>query len=121
VLALWVDRRGTAFFDSGKEVVTTLDAFAAALPKGDAAALARFYASDFTGTRLGLTTRDLADEKDGARHYRQRSDGAAVDAAGAVAECRAYRDSFASIEEAGLHLDQLEQWSGDTLGGIIRA
>jgi ASPIC and UnbV/FG-GAP-like repeat len=121
VTALLVDRRGIAFFNAGKDVVTTLDAFAAALPKGDAGALAHFYAPDFTGTRLGLMTRDLADEKDGARHYRQRSDGAALDAAGAAAEWRAYRDSFTSIEEAGLHLEQLEQWSGDTLAGIIRA
>jgi hypothetical protein len=115
-----VDGRGLEFFQAGKDVVDALDRFAVALGAGDADAVARMYAPDFGGTRLGLLTRDLADEKDGTRHYRQRSEGAALDAVGAAAEWRAYRDSFASIEEAGLHLERLEQWGGATLVAIVR-
>ena len=119
-LTAWVDRRGREFLQSGQDIVGTLDRFAVALAAGDAAAMGRFYAPDFSGTSLGLLTRDLVDEKDGTRHYRLRSHGGPVDGVGATAEWCAYHDSFASIEEAGLHIDQLEQWSGPQLVATVR-
>ena len=117
--AVIVDRRGLEFFQTGKDIAATLDALAAALPAGNIEAIGRLYSPDFAGTRFGLLTRELADEKDGARHYRQRSDGARLDLAGALGEWRAYRDSFASIEEAGLHIDQLVEWRGSMLTAIV--
>jgi hypothetical protein len=118
--AVWVDRRGRAFFEAGHDIVQTLDTLAAAVTAGDAEAIARLYAPGFSGTHLGLTTRDLADEKDGIRHYRQRSDNAPTERSGAVDEWRAYRGSFASIDEAGLHVDQLERWRGSRLIATVR-
>src|SRR5712691_11130031 len=63
-LASWVDARGQRFFQSGKDIVDTLDRFAAALAAGREQDLGRFYASNFAGSRLGLLTRDLGDQKD---------------------------------------------------------
>jgi hypothetical protein len=121
VTAIWIDRRGVAFFESGRDIVVrALDPFAAALAAGDSEAMGRLYAPNFTGTRLGLLTRDLASERDGARRFLQKSDNAAADRTAALAEWRAYRDSFESVEEAGLHIDQVEQWGGTTLGATVR-
>ena len=103
---MWVDRRGREFFESGKSMVVALDAFAKSLKAGDADAMARAYSPDFAGTSLGLATRELASEKTGIRYYRQKSDNAAANHAAAVAEWRAYRDSFTSILESGLHVEQ---------------
>ena len=84
--ARWIDARGLLFYNSGREIVEVLGTFGAALAAGDTAAIATLHAADFAGTRLGLLARELAEEKDGAKVYRQRSDGAATDRAGAVAE-----------------------------------
>ena len=119
-LALWVDARGRHFYQSGKDIVATLDRFTAALTAGEKPDLAGFYTPDFAGTRLGLLTRDLDNTKDGARVYRQKSDGAGLDRAGAVAEWLGYRASFAHIDEAGLHVEKLEQWDGAELVAIVR-
>jgi hypothetical protein len=118
--AIWLDHRGTEFYQSGRAIVETLDPLAAAVAAGDANGIASFYSSAFAGTRLGLGTRDLADTKDGIRHYRQRSDNGAEDRAAAVAEWRAYRDSFASIETTELHLDRVQTWGGSRLEATIR-
>ena len=121
VFASWVDRRGVAFFESGHDIVTlALDPFAAALKANDAAAMDRAYAGDFAGTRLGLTTRDAAPVKDGVKQFVQKSDNAPEDRTAALAEWHAYRDGFASIDAAELHIDQLEEWGGSTLGATIR-
>jgi hypothetical protein len=119
-LAVAVDRRGVEFYQDGKVIVGVLDAFAAAFKAGELEAVDQLYSPDFAGTRLGLLTRDLADDKDGMRHYRQRSDGVTADRAAAVAEWRAYRGSFASVETTELHIDRLEQWSGSPLVATIR-
>jgi len=121
VVSLWVDHRGRAFFDAGRDIVSgALDPFAAALAADDAAAMDRLYADDFSGERLGLLARTLASEKDGAKRFVQTSDRARLDRAGAIAEWCAYRDSFASVLESGLHIDQLEQWGGSTLVATVR-
>ena len=119
--ALWIDRRGNAFFESGRDIVVgALDPFAAALRTVDADGMSRVYAEDFSGTRLGLLTRDLADERDGVRRFVQKSDGARLTRAGALGEWRAYRDSFESLDEVGLHIDQLEEWGGSHLTATVR-
>ena len=119
-LASWVDSRGKLFYQSGKDIVATLDRLAAALAAGREQDLSRLYAANFAGTRLGLLTRDQIEEKDGAHVYRQKSDGASLDRSGAVAEWLAYRGAFAKIDEAGLHLDRLEQWNGTDLVATVR-
>ena len=88
VAAMWIDRRGREFFESGKSIVLALDAFAKSLQSGDAAAMGRAISPDFAGTRLGLTTRELASEKTGIRVYRQTSDNAAANHDAALAEYR---------------------------------
>ncbi len=120
VAARWVDARGVLFYESGRDAVRILDTFGVALAKGDIDGIAALYSPDFAGTRLGLLTRELAHEKDGTRTYRQRSDVAAVDRAGALAEWSAYRKAFSGVEEAGLHVHQLEQWGGSTLVATVR-
>jgi hypothetical protein len=120
VAARWVDARGMAFYESGRSIAQTLNTFGAALVKGDADAIAALHAPGFRGTRLGLLTRELAHEKDGTKTYRQRSDGAAVDRDGALAEWSAYRAAFSSIDEAALNIHQLEGWSGQTLVATVR-
>ena len=118
--AVWIDRRGVAFYQSGRDVLSVLDSLAAAVARNDANAIEQAYAQSFAGTRLGLTTRDLADAKDGVRHYRFRSGGAGIDRAAAVSDWRDYRDSFASIETTELHLDRLQQWSGNRIVAMVR-
>ncbi|HSL23737.1 MAG TPA: CRTAC1 family protein [Vicinamibacterales bacterium] len=119
--AIWIDRRGLAFYESGRAIVQTLTPFAAAIAANDADAIARFYSAEYAGTRLGLSTRVLAGEKDGVRHYRQRSDNAPADRAAAVAEWRQYRASFSAIEEVALHIDdRVEQWGGSSLVATVR-
>ena len=119
-LAMWVDRRGREFFESGKSIVLALDAFAKSLKAGDADAMARAYSPDFAGTRLGLATRELASEKTGIRYYRLKSDNAAATKTNAVDEWRAYRDSFSSVLESGLHVERVEQWGGALMVAIVR-
>jgi hypothetical protein len=116
----FVDRRGRAFFETGREVVTTLDGLAAAIGHDDATAIERAYAPSFKGARLGLGTRDLVNAIDGVRHYRLTSDNGANDRAAAVSEWCAYRESFAAIETAELHLDRLVQWGGDRIEASVR-
>ncbi|HEX6463786.1 MAG TPA: CRTAC1 family protein, partial [Vicinamibacterales bacterium] len=120
VIGAWVDRRGREFFESGRDVVAALDTLAGAIKSDDQSAIERAYAAAFTGNDLGLATRDLADAKEGVRHYRQRSDGAATDRAAAVAAWCAYRESFASIQTTELHLDRLTSWGGQRLEATVR-
>jgi enediyne biosynthesis protein E4 len=121
IAAVVIERRGNAFFDTGRDIVIgALDPFAAALAAGDGSAMERLYAPDFAGTRLGFASRDLASTIDGARRFVQKSDGAPQDRAAALAEWRAYRDTFASIRAAELHIDQVEEWGGATVGATVR-
>jgi hypothetical protein len=82
--------------------------------------MSRLYATNFSGTKLGLLTRDQTEDRDGVRRLLQKSDGAAVDRAGALEEWRSYRESFASLDEAGLHIDQLEKWGGPHIVATVR-
>ena len=81
--------------------------------------MARLYSPEFAGTRLGLLTRELADEKDGVRHFGRSPTAPRPTRAAAIAEWRAYRDSFASVEEAGLHIDRWKTWAGSQLVATV--
>jgi hypothetical protein len=118
--AMWVDRRGRSFFQSGREVVGALDTLAGAIGRDDSSTIERAYAASFRGAHLGLATLRLIDADDGVRHYRLTSDNAASDRAAAVAEWCAYRDSFATVETTELHLDRLVRWGGDRIEATVR-
>src|SRR5947209_442238 len=102
--------KGWHFFNTGKDITTSLGWMAKALQSKDAPALEKFYATDYSGSRLGLNSLEQAEDKDGVRKYRFRSDGAPAGRGDAIAEWGAYLDEFASIEEAGLHIHRLEKW-----------
>ena len=106
----YLDREGWRFFNTGKDIVTSLGDMARAVRARDLAAIEKYYAPPYSGQRLGLTKLELVGEKDGVRKYRMQSDGAAPDRAAALAEWRAYLDSFEQVEDAGLHIHRLEKW-----------
>jgi hypothetical protein len=108
--------QGWRFFNTGKDISTSLGLLSTALHSKDAAAIGGFYAADFSGSRLGLASLVEAEEKDGIRKFGFHSDGAPAGKDVAVAEWRAYLDGFESIEEAGLHVHRLEKW--DSAGDV---
>jgi hypothetical protein len=110
------ERQGWRFFNTGKDITTSLGLLSKAVHSKDATAIAGFYAADFSGSRLGLASLVEAEEKDGIRKFRFRSDGAQAGKDVAVAEWRAYLDGFESIEEARLHIHRLEKW--DAAGDV---
>jgi hypothetical protein len=116
-----VEKRGDAFFDRGKSIVTTLEQLACAAKSLDRQKMGEFFALDYRGESLGLGSLTLADSKDGIQRLTMRSDGAARDRIAALAEWNSYLRSFDSIETAELHLHQLEDWgSGKNLRVIVR-
>ena len=104
------DRNGWKFFNTGKDIATNLGSLAKAVKAKDVAAIESFYASDFSGSPLGLTRMAQAEEKDGVRKSIFKSDGGASGRDVAIGEWRSYVDSFESIEESGLHIHRLEKW-----------
>src|SRR6266850_2535709 len=104
------DRTGWKFFNTGKDIATNLGSMAKAVQAKDAAAIETFYAGDFSGSPLGLTRLEQAEEKDGVQKLQFRSIGGAAGRDAAVQEWRSYMETFESIEEAGLHIHRLEKW-----------
>ncbi|MEX2663735.1 MAG: CRTAC1 family protein, partial [Vicinamibacterales bacterium] len=120
VTARWIDARGLRFFEDGRDAGLALKTLATAFKDANTEAIGQLHTAGFSGTSLGLLTRELAHDKDGARLYRQRSGGGATDRAAAVTEWDAYRKSFTSVDAAGLHVHQLEEWGGSTLVATVR-
>jgi hypothetical protein len=115
------DREGWRFFNTGKDIVTTLGSLGKAIKATDMAAIESFYARDYNGSPLGLNRLEQAEEKDGVIKYLFRWDGAASARDAAVAEWRTYLDTFESIEEVGLHVYRLDEWkSGSDLQAVVR-
>jgi hypothetical protein len=116
-----MDRQGWRFFNSGRDIVTTLGSMAKVVRAKDAAGLESFYTRGYSGTPLGLNRLQQVEEKDGARLYHFASDGGAAGRDGALAEWRQYLDSFESIEEAQMHVHRLLEWnSGPDLVAEVR-
>src|SRR5580765_6166564 len=67
--------QGSHFFNTGKSITTSLGSMAKAIQSKDAPGIGRFYASNYSGTRLGLNSLAAAEEKDGIRKSSFRSDG----------------------------------------------
>ncbi|MGE0454518.1 MAG: CRTAC1 family protein [Vicinamibacteria bacterium] len=114
VAASWVDRIGWKFFRTGEGLTHKLADLGARLTARDMAGIEKFYASDFRGAPLGLSSLKLAESRDGLRIYPFRSPGGSADRAAAVAEWRDYLAGFDSIEEAHLYVHRLESWASPT-------
>ena len=114
VVANRMDRSGRAFFQTGKQIVAALDNIAQAVRKKDVGVIALLYSSDYTGASLGLTQLlEPGDEHDGIFRKTTTAPESSQDRYAAIAEWQAYLASFDVIEEAGLHLDRLEQWDAE--------
>jgi len=108
-----MERTGRGFHAAGRAVVAILGETAAALGKGNVAAIELCYAASFGGRRLGLSQPRLVEEKDGCRTYRfATGDGpdGSQQRGQAIAEWQEYLAAFTSIEELGLHLEHLDAW-----------
>lgn len=102
--------QGELFFDRGKETVTTLSQLAKAIKSKDMEAIRAFYDPAFKGSSLGFRRMEQVEDKDGLLKLRFASSGDASTLDGALDEWKAYLDSFASIEEAGLFVHRMESW-----------
>ncbi|OFW44164.1 MAG: hypothetical protein A3J28_02635 [Acidobacteria bacterium RIFCSPLOWO2_12_FULL_60_22] len=121
ILADRADQSGGRFFNTGAEIVATLNQLGSALSSGDMAKAGEAYSDRFRGNPLGLANLEPTEEKDGVRRFRFRAGGATLDRSGALEEWRAYLSGFQSIEEVGLHLDRLQTWdSPDHLAASVR-
>jgi hypothetical protein len=115
-----MDRNGRQFYAQGKEVVQTLDRFAAALRNRDLAAVEGLYSPAFHGSPLGLVSPRPVEEKDGVAVLRFTAGAGALDRGAALDEWRGYLAGLDSIDEAGLHLDRLPSWEGDEVEALVR-
>lgn len=117
----WIDSTGLRFFHNGKEITERLTDLAHVLKARDYAAVEQFYSPQFAGTRLGFGTLRQVEEKDGIHKLLFANDAAPEDCSRALAEWRAYLDSFDSIDELSLHIHRLEKWrSRDQLVASVR-
>jgi hypothetical protein len=128
-----LDRRGRRFYAAGRSVVDALDELGGAVLARDLDGVRGAYAGDYRGRPLGLgalaeaaaAAGVAAEEKDGVRIVRLvvpagGSAEADLGAAGASAGWELYLEGFAEIEEAGFHLDRLEEWRGKELAARVR-
>jgi hypothetical protein len=117
----YFDSTGHTFFDNGKEITVTLKDLGHAMKARNYAAVETMLSPQFSGTRLGIGNLKESEAKDGIHKLLFTSDNAPEDHAAALAEWRAYLDSFDSIDELNLHINHLEHWhSRDDLGASVR-
>jgi len=108
-----LEREGLTFFNRGREIVETLDALGKKVQARDLSGIESFYSESFSGTKLGLARLKPTREKDGIRELAFHSDNAAPNRAAALDEWREYLSTFASIEEAGIHVHRMKEWRSD--------
>jgi hypothetical protein len=118
--AAYVNSAGLRFYDSGKDIKTELGSLGRAMRARDYGDVESRFAARYKGTSLGLTTPHEVESKDGI-HRLVFQAGGATDRTTALAEWRAYLDSFDSIEDVALHVHELEKWAyGDEFGASVR-
>jgi len=115
-----LDTAGSAFFDTGKEIVTRLDRLSAAAKSRAWEEVSAAFAAEYAGKELGLQRRKLVESKDGLERLRFSGGDAAFTRDPALAEWTAYIESFDAIENFDLHLHQLEEWKGPIVRATIR-
>src|SRR5580698_374897 len=113
----WASNR---FYNTGKEMLTTLTALAQAVQAGRAAGIEDCYAPQFRGSSLGLLNLTPTEAKDGVHKLVFAGAGKPEDRSSAVAEWQNYWGGFESIDEVGLHIFRLEKWSASTLQANVR-
>ncbi|HWF07791.1 MAG TPA: CRTAC1 family protein [Bryobacteraceae bacterium] len=117
----YLDSTGNRFFDEGKEILGDLTQLSHAMKARDYAAVEGYFSPQYQGSRLGVMTLKEVALKDGIHKQLFSSDGSSQDRAGALAEWRAYLDSFDSIDELTFHVHRLEKWgSRDDMGAVVR-
>ena len=117
----YIQYSGTKFFDTGKSILSTLDSLRRAVKAHDADGVRGIYAPDFQGSSLGLTALKPLDTKDGIHHLSFSPAPLSQDVNGAAEEWKRYLQSFASIDDATVQIDELEQYgSSDHLVARIR-
>jgi len=117
----YIDRVGNQFLDAGKRILSTLQAISDHARRQDATGILASYSPDFRGGLLGLNGMTPAEEKDGIHKLSFASSNVTIDREQAIQEWREYLNSFAAIEEFGLHIDRLEQFGqADRLQATIR-
>ena len=109
----YIDSVGWRFFNTGKTIVQTLHPLSRALKAGDLEAASGHFTESFAGTELGLNRLEPALERDGMRIYRFGGGGGQTDRARALDEWRRYLDGFAEVEEVGLYIHRVEDWSDE--------
>ena len=109
-----VESAGEQLYRRGAAVAAGLEGLARALAALDDASVARAFAADYRGRKLGLVDLELVQEGDGIRSHRLAGGPGPLGRAGALAEWRSYLDRFASIEELRLHLHRLHDWGDPT-------
>jgi hypothetical protein len=120
-LAMRVDQRGWAFYQTGRAIAQQLNGFGNVVRTRDTAALSAYFAPHFRGAALGLGAPVHAGEKDGISRLRFIAGGAPIDAAGAATEWRTYLDSFSAIHETRFHLERIEAWGeGMETAALVR-
>jgi hypothetical protein len=120
-----LDRRGRRFFAAGRSVVEALDVLGVAVVARDLVQVWRSYAAGYHGRPLGFSalTAAAAAERDGVRILdlgAMACGGADEGRCAALAAWKLYLDGFAEIEEAGFHLDRLDEWRGEELAARVR-
>jgi hypothetical protein len=114
-------RSGNAFFETGKRMLESLQAVARSAKAGDMAAMQSKFASDFQGSRLGLTAMQPIEERDGIHRLRFSGGSEAIGRDQAIEEWKTYLGGFSSIESVVLAIDRMEEWgSPERLVATVR-
>ncbi len=117
----YIDSAGSRFFANGKEIKEDIGGLAHALKAKDLSAAGTYYATQYSGSPLGLNALRQSELKDGIHRSLLTSDSSTAGKAAAVDEWRKYFESFDSIDEVSLYVDKLEEWgSTDNLKARIR-
>ena len=111
--AAWIQSTGHTFFNNGRAIKESLVAMGFALRAKEFKNVTTFYAADYQGKCLGLTTRKLSEDKDGIHRLLQVSDNSGADRNAAVTEWKNYLDSFDSIESVSLFIHRFDKWKSD--------
>jgi hypothetical protein len=106
-----VDRTGERFFNTGKQVVETLDRLAAAAKASEWERFRSSFAVGYQGEELGLLHVASTKSKDGVEQLSFRSSHAITNDNAAISEWIDYRNEFDTVEAFELHLDRLEKWN----------
>jgi len=117
----YFDSTGKKFFNTGKEILGTLSDLSHAMKARNYSDVESLFSPQYSGNRLGIGNLKETELKDGIHKQVFTSDGTPEDRAAVVSEWRAYLDSFDSIDELSLHIDQLNKWSSrDDLQASVR-